>query len=89
MGLRCVYISLSVCLSVCFFSYVYVCMCIYIQEGDEILKINGCSTKSMSHSDAIRTIKIEDHTVRLVLRREIEDEHEGECVCVLCRCLNL
>ena len=46
MGLRCVYISLSVCLSVCFFSCVYVRMCIYIQEGDEILKINGYSTRA-------------------------------------------
>ena len=79
MGLRCVYMCLSVCL---LFSCVYVCMCIYIQEGDEILKINGYSTRSMIHSNAIRTIKIVDHTVRLVLRREIQDEHEGECVCV-------
>ena len=83
MGLRCVYISLSVCLPVCFFPVcMYTCAYIYIQEGNEILKINGHSTKSMSHSDAIRTIKLEKHTVRLVLRHEIQDEHEGECVCV-------
>ena len=71
---------LSVCLSICFF--LCVCAHVHIQEGDEILKINGRSTKSMLHSVAITAIKIGGLNVKLVLRREIQDEHEGESVCV-------
>ena len=71
-------VHVSVCLSIC----LCVCTHVHIQEDDEILKINGRSTKNMLRSVAITAIKIGGLNVRLVLRREIQDEHEGECVCV-------
>ena len=64
------------CLSVCLLAppyYVFVCM----QESDEILEINGRSTKCMIHSVAITAIKTGGQSVKLVVRREAKDEDEG------------
>ena len=64
------------CLSVCLLAppyYVFVCM----QESDEILEINGRSTKCMIHSVAITAIKTGGQSVKLVVRREAKNGDEG------------
>ena len=69
-------IDVSVCLSACPPpppSYVFVCM----QESDEILEINGRSTKYMIHSVAITAIKTGGQSVKLVVRREAKEGDEG------------
>ena len=66
-----------------------VCVCVCAQVTDEILEINGQSTENMLHSDAITVIKSGGNTVRLVIRRAIEDGYQGEtlCSCSVCVCV--
>ena len=45
---------------------------------DEILEINGHSTENMLHSEAISVIKNGGNSVKLVIRRAIEDGYQGE-----------
>ena len=68
---------------------VCVCVCVCVQVTDEILEINGQSTENMLHSDAITVIKSGGNTVRLVIRRAIEDGYQGEtlCSCSVCVCV--
>ena len=63
-------------------------MCLCVQVTDEILEINGHSTENMLHSDAISVIKSGGNTVKLVIRRAIEDGYQGVCVCArTCVCV--
>lgn len=39
------------------------------QVGDQLIEINGISTKNMAHADAIELIKNGGPVVRLLLRR--------------------
>jgi C-terminal processing protease CtpA/Prc len=40
-----------------------------VQVGDQLIEINGISTKNMAHADAIELIKNGGLVVRLLLRR--------------------
>ena len=40
-----------------------------LQVGDQLIEINGQSTKNMTHGDAIELIKTGGQTVRLLVRR--------------------
>ena len=48
-----------------------------MQESDEILEINGRSTKYMIHSVAITAIKTGGESVKLIVRREAKEGDEG------------
>ena len=74
---------------VCMRVSVCVCVCVCVQVTDEILEINGQNTENMLHSDAITVIKSGGNTVRLVIRRAIEDGYQGEtvCSCSVCVCV--
>ena len=69
------------CLSVCLLAAPppprLLCVFLWMQESDEVLEINGRSTKYMIHSVAITAIKTGGQTVKLVVRREAKDEDEG------------
>ena len=67
-------IDVSVCLSAC---PRLLCVFLWMQESDEVLEINGRSTKCMIHSVAITAIKTGGQTVKLVVRREAKDEDKG------------
>ena len=49
-----------------------------LRVTDEILEINGYNTENMLHSDAISVIKNGGNTVKLVIRRAIEDGYQEE-----------
>ena len=49
-----------------------------MQVTDEILEINGNSAENMLHSEAISIIKTGGNSVKLVIRRTIEDGYQGE-----------
>ena len=40
-----------------------------LQVGDQLIEINGQTTKNMTHGDAIELIKNGGQTVRLLVRR--------------------
>ena len=70
-------IDVSVCLSACPRPPRLLCVFLWMQESDEVLEINGRSTKYMIHSVAITAIKTGGESVKLVVRREAKDEDEG------------
>lgn len=54
------------------------------QVGDELLEINGNSTESMLHSDAITIIKHGGDVVKLIIRRVPEEQFVGcEYMCMV------
>ena len=52
-------------------------LCVRMQVTDEILEINSNSTENMLHSEAISIIKSGGNSVKLVIRRAIEDGYQG------------
>lgn len=45
------------------------CVCLCVQVGDQIIEINGDSTRDMTHARAIELIKAGGRRVRLLLKR--------------------
>ena len=48
-----------------------------VQVGDELLEINGNTTEGMLHSDAITIIKHGGDSVKLTIRRVLEEQFIG------------